>query len=718
MTPLGRMKIHSQASSLSYGTSENRHDTSTKNDTDQEVIQWQWSMDGHFRIRSLSKKFQDLFGKQATAGLLGRTLWDFTDDVSSPPPAWMSFHKRLKDHQEFENYLFTLPHGDKKTRVEISGKPLFQNNQFRGYQGTGRLAVEDKNNPYSHLMDDLLHQAAKDMPVGIAVFDENGIFLEMNDSFTQIFHSLAMPPETGLSWESFIQSLVFQEQFLLTDNQQSSFSGLQKAFSEHRVLDVCLQTHKWLRFEFTPLEKGHEPRTSLLIQEVSSYYDSIQNLEDKNEFTRQQLNTVSTFVRNNVAKLRYSDKIEQTEALMQDIKTLKEQNSRLYNSPYQGVLRTAPDGTLISANTTLCHMLGVFYEKELKKTLKNVYHGLYVQSSARQFLEEKALKEGMGTLHSLEWRHIPSGRSLWVSETVYPLYENGQVAFFESLIVDQTLLSKKEKEVYTLQQQYTFDQQTKQSFLHHLSHELKTPLGAVLGFSEIMQQEMFGQNISAYKGYVTDIAQSGQHMLGLVNDTLTVLDYNHTQEKMSPVLVDVLDLIMSVKSAFSDKTAQKKSMLDLKLPSQTTLPYLFCDRIYVKEALKRLMENALSHTESGTEGYKTGGKITLGLRLHNDQAMTFFVHDTGRGMNQAFLEKATTPFSGLSDQPSVATEKNSDLGLGLSLAETFVKVHGGSLYIKTHDGLGTTTSLQFPAWRTQSRDALSFSDDNEYGFEG
>jgi signal transduction histidine kinase len=225
---------------------------------------------------------------------------------------------------------------------------------------------------------------------------------------------------------------------------------------------------------------------------------------------------------------------------------------------------------------------------------------------------------------------------------------------------------------------------TKSEFLATMSHEFRTPLNAILGFSEIMSDELLGaiENPS-YAAYIKDIYNSGRHMLDLVNDVLDFSALEVGKREFRPEPVDVAAAIArclrDVKPAASEKRIKISTHTDDDLPTIVTDP----------RALRQCLINTLANAVKYTEKY---GRIDVVGDI-NGGKLRIVVRDNGAGIAADRLKHVTEPFAQADNDPLRAQEGT---GLGLSIVKSLLEGQGGKLEIHSELGEGTTVTMFLP----------------------
>ena len=233
--------------------------------------------------------------------------------------------------------------------------------------------------------------------------------------------------------------------------------------------------------------------------------------------------------------------------------------------------------------------------------------------------------------------------------------------------------------------------EAKSAFLANMSHELRTPLNAILGFSEILQAEMFGplQN-GAYKDYAGDINSSGHYLLSLIND---ILDISRIEAGRREIQEDPIHLSEPLEHALhlSELSAAHKGVV-LTLDVEQGLPRVLCDERAVQQVAINLTTNAVKFTPKG-------GRVELGAKRLANGTIQLYVKDDGPGIPADELKHALGAFS----RGKLARTKAIDgAGLGLSIVNGIMQLHGGTVEIESKFGQGTKVICSFPAKRVLS----------------
>ncbi|HEV8532057.1 MAG TPA: GAF domain-containing protein [Methylomirabilota bacterium] len=222
----------------------------------------------------------------------------------------------------------------------------------------------------------------------------------------------------------------------------------------------------------------------------------------------------------------------------------------------------------------------------------------------------------------------------------------------------------------------------KSEFLANMSHELRTPLNAIIGFSEVLSEGMFGDINEKQTEYLQDILESGRHLLSLIND---ILDLSKIEAGRMELELSDFDLPNAIENALI-LVRERASRRGIRLGStiDKRLGMIGGDERKVKQVLLNLLSNALKFTPEG-------GRIDVGSRLH-DGVAEVSVTDTGIGIAPADQDAVFEEFR----QVGTADRKAEGTGLGLALSRKFIELHGGRIWVKSHEGIGSTFTFSLP----------------------
>ncbi|MBV8848861.1 MAG: HAMP domain-containing histidine kinase [Methylobacteriaceae bacterium] len=228
----------------------------------------------------------------------------------------------------------------------------------------------------------------------------------------------------------------------------------------------------------------------------------------------------------------------------------------------------------------------------------------------------------------------------------------------------------------------------KSRFLATMSHELRTPLNAILGFSEVMQGELFGpHSVSAYKEYSNDIHSSGQHLLMLINE---ILDLSRVEAGRYELKEESVSLNAIVEDCCRLLTlrAQKR---DIKISEavESDLPRIWADERAIRQVVLNLLSNAIKFTPQG-------GQVTIKLGWTAAGGQYLSIRDTGPGIPENEIPVVMSSFG-----RGTLAQKNADegTGLGLPIVKGLIELHGGMFSLRSKVREGTEVIVVLPPER-------------------
>jgi two-component system, cell cycle sensor histidine kinase PleC len=225
--------------------------------------------------------------------------------------------------------------------------------------------------------------------------------------------------------------------------------------------------------------------------------------------------------------------------------------------------------------------------------------------------------------------------------------------------------------------------QAKSKFLANMSHELRTPLNAIIGFSEIMESNMFGPlGAEKYGEYCNDIRSSGQYLLDVINDILDMSKIEAGRIRLEYEDLALDPLLAEAMRVVSARAHDKQLELVARISPELRLR---ADRRALKQIALNLLSNAVKFTPAG-------GRITVRGRT-TDHCVVLAIADTGIGIARDALAKLGRPFEQVESQ---LTKRHQGSGLGLAISMSLVKLHGGQMRIRSTQGKGTLVVVRLP----------------------
>jgi signal transduction histidine kinase len=246
-------------------------------------------------------------------------------------------------------------------------------------------------------------------------------------------------------------------------------------------------------------------------------------------------------------------------------------------------------------------------------------------------------------------------------------------------------------ELQRLYQELETASRHKSDFLATMSHELRTPLNAIIGFSEVLQEEMFGELNERQLAYVNEVLEAGKHLLSLINDVLDLAKIEAGSMELELSEVAIPEVLRSAVSMHSERAS--RGGIELSLATEPEEIAISADGRRVRQVVFNLLSNAVKFTPAE-------GRVDVSARLDDGQ-VEIAVADTGPGIAPEELETIFEEFKQARDG-----KRAEGTGLGLPLSRKLVELHGGRLWVESAAGNGSTFRFTLPVSPTEPASAL------------
>ncbi len=226
----------------------------------------------------------------------------------------------------------------------------------------------------------------------------------------------------------------------------------------------------------------------------------------------------------------------------------------------------------------------------------------------------------------------------------------------------------------------------KTQFLSNISHDLRTPLAAIITHAEILRDGMLGELNQKQRDSVTGIVNGGQQLLDMIDEILTYVRSASDQVTLVRMEFSMAELVDQVK-VMNQSLAAKKHITIERLNGDD-LPLVFADRDKIKHVLGNLIGNAIKFTNNGGRVW-----ISFSRRGRNERELLVEVGDTGRGIARDHYELVFREFAQVDASPS---RPHHGTGLGLAIARRFVELHEGKIWVESELGKGSRFFFTLP----------------------
>ena len=245
----------------------------------------------------------------------------------------------------------------------------------------------------------------------------------------------------------------------------------------------------------------------------------------------------------------------------------------------------------------------------------------------------------------------------------------------------------------------------KTQFLHNISHDIRTPMNAILGYSKLMEDELEGKDLPKISEYVDKLEKSGNILLSIINNILDMARIESGRMEVDENYSNIEDIRQRLFEMFEDEA--KKKNIDVKYSLNVEHPHVMADVTKVEEIFVNILSSAVKYTPSN--GSITVDVDELECNEPGYMVVRTSIMDTGIGMSQEYLDKI---FESFSRERTTTTSKISGTGLGMAIVKKYVDLLGGTIDVKSELGKGSTFIVTLKYKIADKRYYLSAKDEN------
>ncbi|MEN8249193.1 MAG: ATP-binding protein [Bacteroidota bacterium] len=362
-----------------------------------------------------------------------------------------------------------------------------------------------------------------------------------------------------------------------------------------------------------------------------------------------------------------------------------EENEIIQRSMVQNIpgmtYRSNPDWSVKVINNS---KLVCGYETEDFLQGKLNWIDLILPEDKENVLDQSKILEKNQTSVIQEYRIIANDRSIrYIVDYKTSLFDDDNIFLgVDGIVLDTTEKKEIEQELINAKEKAEESDRLKSEFFDNMSHEVRTPLNGILGFSNFLKKP----NVTDEQRveYINIIQNSGHQLLQIIDDILEISKLGSNQTALLEEEVNVNDLLQELFSVFELKSIKNNIPLILKKGLPDTNSIIITDKTKLNRIVSNLLENAFKFT---SDGY-----IEFGYKLEEGK-LAIYVKDTGIGIRP---EKQNIIFERFSQEEKELSQKVGGLGLGLSIAKEHAKLLGGSIRLNSEKGKGSTFYVTIP----------------------
>ena len=425
----------------------------------------------------------------------------------------------------------------------------------------------------------------------------------------------------------------------------------------------------------------HSDRAQTLSFLISTYESAVWQNRELNK-VQDQLRSLNEMLEETIERRtrELTNEIAERKKAEDDLRESELRFRTIFESNTDGLIALCiEDKKFIMCNQMICRMLGYREDELLRLGIEDIHKEDVLPHVIEQF--ERQVKGEISVAEDLPVKR-KDGSVFYADVNTSPITLNGKphiIGAFRDVTERKKL---QESEIARLAAEEA--NRTKSDFLANMSHELRTPLNSVIGFSEVLQDEMYGPMNEKQLEYVNNILTSGRHLLSLIND---ILDLSKVESGKMELELSAFSLGESMNDSLMmlrEKALKSAISLQLELAPEADVS-IMADKRKLKQIMFNLLSNAIKFTPEGgavnVSAVRDGGFIEI------------TVADTGIGIKEEYILKLFRPFSQLD---STYTREYEGTGLGLALTRRLVELHGGKIWVESEFGRGSRFSFTLP----------------------
>ncbi|MCI8449069.1 MAG: response regulator [Eubacterium sp.] len=347
------------------------------------------------------------------------------------------------------------------------------------------------------------------------------------------------------------------------------------------------------------------------------------------------------------------------------------------------VMFTTDDYSVEYVSPNIERLFGI-KEDEVKGDIR-MLNRVFSDNKAEDIYDSiKGLAVGESITYEGERVNKLDGEHRWFLETVYKTQANGSTRFV-AVLSDRTHEQQSKKMLMDALEIAKSANESKSVFLSNMSHDIRTPMNAIVGFSTLLQRDAHDPD-RVYE-YTRKISSSSQHLLGLINDVLDMskIESGKTTLNISEIsLAEVVDELGAMMQVQAKAKHQDFRIYVYDVCNEEILG----DRLRINQILINILSNAVKYTPDG-------GKIEMSVRqlpqhTKNYARFRFVIKDNGIGMSEEYLETIFQPFSRESSKKTAGIQGT---GLGMAITKNLIDLMGGTISVESELDHGSTFTL-------------------------
>jgi len=568
---------------------------------------------------------------------------------------WRRHLQDLEAHRPFRDFRYVRrgPEG-RLQYISTSGKPIFdRDGKFAGYVGVGTdLTRQTEAESRARLAHERLAAAVESLSEVFALWDSEDKLVICNNKFQEFNSSILDKLEPGMTYAEHLRAGLEKGLYPEAAGREEAFfkERLERHVNPTEPFEVARQDDHWVLVNEQRLADGS---TVTVASDISNLKAAERSLRESQERFRDFADSSADWFWEQDENLRFTN--------------VTEENVGITGMPAQD-----------------------HYGKTRRET------GVVGVTDEEWDAHEKTLQERKPFQDFRFSRVRPDGKRVYLSVRGKPIYdENAKFLGYRGTGQDITALVMAEKSLESERDRADAANQAKSEFLATMSHDLRTPLTAIIGFSEIMRQGIHGPlGDSRYEDYLERVHQNSQRLMLLINDILDLSRIERGEFTLSESWIDMAEEIdSSSRRCAPEVLTDASEMIFVEIAENPA--QLYGDSRAVSQILDNLLSNAIKYSEEEVE-------ITVRWSTDTDGNGVLSVEDTGHGIAEDQLDAVMLPFVRGIDGAGDINQRggtSEGTGLGLYIISKLADLHQANVVINSVENEGTEVTVIFPAQR-------------------
>lgn len=330
-----------------------------------------------------------------------------------------------------------------------------------------------------------------------------------------------------------------------------------------------------------------------------------------------------------------------------------------------------------------------------RTSLYSLREGLAHKNSAVSVDLLKSIE--FGERHEIlqEWINQKDGSHHWFREAIYHLNIQGDEKFI-FIMSDRTedrIMSQSLEDALSAAKNAN---EAKSQFLSNMSHDIRTPMNAIMGFTSLLQDN--AENPERVREYIRKISASSKHLLSLINDVLDMSKIESGKTELSIVEFSLAEMLEEINAIMAPQASAKDQKFVTKMEGHPA-EYLLGDKLRINQILINLLSNAVKYTQNGGEIEFVIKELPSNNNHYNN--IKFIVKDNGMGMTEEYMKVIFDPFT---RETNSVTNAIQGTGLGMAITKNIIDLMGGTIKVDSKLGEGSTFEVELSLGVSEAND--------------